>query len=94
MAIPAPVRGDLLAFGAGLLCGIGEDQKRAAFGVGVDRGDTHPWEGWGLAHPFIAPEHNRGCPIDKSEGVAKDRECDEHRRVARRLRTRTLGKAS
>ena len=49
VAIPAPVRGDLLAFGAGLLCGIGEDQKRAAFGVGVDRGDTHPWEGWGLA---------------------------------------------
>jgi hypothetical protein len=30
------VRGDVLAFGAELLCGIGESQKRAAFGVGCE----------------------------------------------------------
>jgi hypothetical protein len=38
------VRGEVQRFGAGLLCGIGEDQKRAAFGIGW-RGDTSPLGG-------------------------------------------------
>ena len=37
-------RGAGIPRGAGLLCGIGEDQKRAAYGVGW-RGDTSPLKG-------------------------------------------------
>jgi hypothetical protein len=35
------VRGKVLALGAGLLCGIGGSQKRAAFGIGCEN-DTLP----------------------------------------------------
>ena len=41
---PATVRGAVLAFGGELLCGIGESQKRAAYGVGC-KGDTSPLGG-------------------------------------------------
>jgi hypothetical protein len=41
---PATVRGVGWAFGGGLLCGIGESQKRAAFGIGW-RSETSPRNG-------------------------------------------------
>ena len=45
----AAVEGDVLAFGAGLLCAIGESQKRAAYGIGCT-GDTPPLKGcWRVA---------------------------------------------